>query len=239
MTGNTNRRSSRNNNFRRNNSALVIGQQELTQITLGTPSGTFVGGQFPLIPTFEPTSRLGVLALQYSQYSIEFSQVQFVSQTTTNTSGRLVLAWTFDTADAGPVNVHQILQISKAKMCPVWKNMTTTMTRNSPEKRRFAVLDAQLYNDLSGEDKQIYTPASIVFGHDGSAQSGLVVGSLIWHYRIRFFNPNVQTGVVTFATLGNNLGADNQEDQEEVDYTTSWNNIISMPSVPTAQVPTD
>jgi hypothetical protein len=180
---------------------VATGQQELLQITLGTPSGTFVGGQIPLIPTFEPTSRLGVLALQYSQYSIEGSRVSYVPQTTTGTSGRLALAWTFDTVDADPVNTHQVLQVSQAKSSALWKNFSTKMKRNSPEKRRFAVIDAATFTGLTSQDKQIYTPGTLIYGSDGSAQSGLTVGSLIWHYRIRFYNPNVQTGVVSFRTI--------------------------------------
>jgi hypothetical protein len=191
------RRRSNKNSGRKSGSQVVAGSQELRQITLGTPSGSFLGGQIPLIPTFEPTSRLGVIALLYSQYTIEVSRVSFVSQTTTNTSGRLCLAWTYDTLDADPVNCHQILQISKSRMCPLWKNMSTTMTRGSPEKRRFASIDGPSYVGLTPEDKQIYTPATLIFGSDGSAQSGLTVGSLIWHYRIRFYNPNVPTGIVS------------------------------------------
>jgi len=195
-------RGRRNKNRMPNSAAFVTsGQQELTQLTIGTPSGTFVGAQIPLIPTFEPTSRLGVLALQFSQYSIIGSSVQFVSQTTTSTSGRLALAWTFDTIDSDPVNVHQILQISRAKTGVLWKNHSSKMSRNSPEKRRFPVIDSALYVNLSSQDKQIYTPASIIYGTDGSAQSGLLVGTLIWHYKIAFYNPNVQTGVVGFRNL--------------------------------------
>lgn len=202
----------RNNRARRtqaasrgNNRGVVVqGKQELAQITLGTPSGTFVGGQLPLIPTFEPGSRLSNLAVQYSQYSILVSRVEFVSQTTTNTSGRLTLAWTFDPLESTPVSCHQILQVSASRMTPVWRNITTAMPRRSPEKRRFAVIEGPQFDALSPVDKQIYLPATLVFGSDGSAQSGLVVGSLIWHYKIIFFNPNFVIGAstsTTFATI--------------------------------------
>lgn len=172
---------------------LATGQQELLQLTLGTPSGTFVGAQIPLIPTFEPASRLGQLALQYSQYSIEKSVVRFVSQTTTNSSGRVILAWTFDALDSNPTSIHQIFQIAQSRITPVWRNTSTRMSRGSPEKRRFPVIDAASFTGLSSADKQMYVPATLVYGTDGSAQSGLIIGSLVWHYVIRFYNPNVQT----------------------------------------------
>jgi hypothetical protein len=195
-------------------SHLVEATQELMQLTLGTPSGTFVGGQIPLIPTFEPTSRLGVIALLYSQYTIERSTVSFVSQTSTTTSGRLCLSWTFDALDADPVNMHQILQNSHMSTGVVFRNRTTTMPRNSPEKRRYAVIDGPSFTALSSPDKQIYLPATLVWGTDGSAQSGLLVGSLIWRFRIRFHNPQVPTGVVNFRTiLDANDDTDNSEDE--------------------------
>jgi hypothetical protein len=175
---------------------VVSGSQELQQIILGTPSGTFVGGQIPLIPTLEPGSRLSRLAIQYSQYNIEMSRVTFVSQTTTNTSGRVSFAWTFDPLESNPTSIHTILQVSGSRMAPVWKNMSTTMPRFSPEKRRFAVIEGPQFVALPVEDKQQYLPATIIFGSDGSAQSGLTVGSLIWHYRIRFFNPNLVVGAL-------------------------------------------
>lgn len=199
----------RNNGRRRrprNNfgvSTVVAGTQELAQITLGTPSGSFVGGQIPLLPTFEPGSRLSQVAVQFSQYNVELSRVSFVSQTTTNTSGRLTIAWTFDPLESNPVTCHQILQVSQSRMTPVWKNISTTMPRGSPEKRRFAVIEGPAFAALPSEDKQQYLPATLVFGSDGSAQSGLIVGSLIWHYRIRFFNPNFVIGaeLTSVATL--------------------------------------
>jgi hypothetical protein len=195
-------KASRNRRSRgRSASFLVRGQQELIQITSGTPSGTFVGGQIPLIPTFEPTSRLGVIANLYSQYSIESSRVQFVPQSSTNTSGRLCLAWTFDALDADPVNCHQILQIVRSVMTAQYRGKSTSMPLGSPEKRRFAVIDGPTFLSLTSQDKQIYLPATLIYGSDGSAQSGLLVGSLIWHYRIRFFNANVPTGVPTGGNL--------------------------------------
>lgn len=77
------------------------------------------------------------------------------------------------------------------------------MPRLSPEKRRFAVLEGPQFVALPTEDKQQYLPATLVFGTDGSAQSGLTVGSLIWHYRIRFYNPNFVVGatLTDFATI--------------------------------------
>jgi hypothetical protein len=207
-------RNSRPQSVKPLNGFRTSGQQELLQISLGTPSGSFVGGQIPLIPTFEPLSRLGVLALQFSQFSILRSRVHFISQTTTNTSGRIALAWTFDTIDADPISVHQILQVSNARTSPVWKNHTSAMKRSSPEKRRFPVIDSALFIGLSSQDKQIYTPASLIYGSDGSAQSGLTVGSLIWEYDIVFFNPNVQTGVVGFNTI---LGSSTVSHEEEDD----------------------
>lgn len=184
-------------------STVISGSQELAQISVGTPSGTFVGGQIPLIPTFEPGSRLSLAAVQFSQYSIELSRVSYVSQTTTNSSGRLTLAWTFDPLESNPVSCHQILQISQSRMVPVWKNVSTTMPRNSPEKRRFAVIEGPQFAALPTEDKQQYLPATLIFGSDGSAQSGLIVGSLIWHYRIRFYNPNFVVGatLTSYETL--------------------------------------
>lgn len=184
-------------------STVISGSQELAQITVGTPSGTFVGGQIPLIPTFEPGSRLSLAAVQFSQYNIEVSRVSFVSQTSTNSSGRLTLAWTFDPLESNPVSCHQILQISQSRMCPIWKNISTTMPRSSPEKRRFAVIEGPQFAALPTEDKQQYLPATLIFGSDGSAQSGLTVGSLIWHYRIRFYNPNFVIGatLTSYETL--------------------------------------
>lgn len=195
------RRSNNNNNNA--GGVVVSGTQELAQITLGTPSGTFVGGQVPLIPTFEPNSRLSLIAVQYSQYAIEHSRVQFVTQANTNTSGRVVMAWTFDPLESTPVSAHQILQVSASRMSPVWRNITTAMPRRSPEKRRFAVIEGPQFAALPVEDKQQYLPATLVFGSDGSAQSGLTVGSLVWHYRIRFFNPNfvISAAFATFQTI--------------------------------------
>lgn len=206
-------RKSRGRNSANNRSHVVAGQQELQQIVLGTPSGTFVGGRIPLIPTFEPTSRLGVLALQYSQFSVEASRVSFVSQTTTSTTGRLVLAWTFDSLDADPVNNHQLLQISRAVMTRPWQNISTAMPRNAPEKRRFPVIDGPSFVALEAQDKQIYLPATLVFGSDSSAQSGLTIGTLVWHYRIRFFNPNSPTGVV--APIRNLIDLQREYDAED------------------------
>lgn len=173
---------------------VETGSQELAQITLGTPSGTFVGGQIPLIPTFEPGSRLSLLAVQYSQYAMVSSVVKFHTQTTTNTSGRLVMAWTFDPLESTPVSCHQLLQIAGAKTTPLWRDISTRMTRRSPDKRRFPVIEGPQFTALDTVDKLMYLPATLVFGTDGSAQSGLIVGSLVWHYKITFFNPNFVIG---------------------------------------------
>lgn len=104
------------------------------------------------------------------------------------------MAWTFDPLESTPISIHQILQISANRLSPLWKNITTAMPRGSPDKRRFPVIEGAQFEGLSTVDKKIYLPATLVFGTDGSAQSGLTVGSLIWHYRIRFYNPNLVIG---------------------------------------------
>lgn len=193
------RRSGRRGRGARARGTTVTGSQELTQITTGTPSGTFVGGQIPLIPTFEPGSRLSRLAVQYSQYQIISSVVTFTSQTTTNTSGRIVMAWTFDPLESNPASCHQILQVAGSRMSALWKNHSTRLPRRSQGKRRYPVVEGPEFTALDTADKLMYLPATLIFGSDGSAQSGLTVGSLIWHYKIEFYNPNLVIG----ATLTN------------------------------------
>lgn len=193
----TNKRNNRRGRrVARAQSHLASGQQELVQLTTGTPSGTFVGGQIPLIPTFEPTSRLGVLALQYSQFEIVTSRVTYNSYTTTNTGGRVAMGFTYDTVDPDPVSCAQIIQIARSKNGVLWRNLTVSSPGRNSEKRRYAVISSQAFVDLDSQDKQIYTPASLFWGTDLSPSSGLFVGSLVWHYSIRFFNPNVLTGSV-------------------------------------------
>jgi len=189
------------------------GHLELIQLSLGT-SGAFVGGQIPLIPTFEPTSRLGVLALQYSQYQILSSRVEFKSYTSTNTTGRIALAFTYDTVDPDPVSCPQIIQISKSRNGVVRNNLTVSSPGRNSEKRKYAVIAGPTFASLTSVDKQIYTPATVVYGTDLSAQSGLFIGSLIWHYRIAFFNPNVLTGSVS-SVRRNILTIQAEQDQAE------------------------
>jgi len=100
------------------------------------------------------------------------------------------MGWTFDALQNAPTSVHQIIQMAASRVSSVWKDGSSAMTKSSPEKRKYAVIDAPAYRLLSDVDKQIYLPATFQFGTDESAQSGLLVGTLIWHYRIRFFNPN-------------------------------------------------
>jgi len=178
---------------------LVIGKQEILAVKLGN-AGTFSGNQLQLIPTFEPKSRLGLIALQYSQYVIERSVVSYSTGTSTSTSGRVTLGWTFDAMQEAPTTIHQILQMSASRVSSVWKNVSSSMPARSPEKRRYAVLSADLFKTLSNADKQIYLPATLQVATDESAQSGLLVGTLMWSYSIRFFGPNAPIAE-TFETL--------------------------------------
>lgn len=205
-------------------SMVTSGAEQLIPITVGTPSGAFVGGTLRLIPTFAPRSRLSQLALQYSQYTVEYSRVAYVAETSTTTSGRLGLAWTFDVPDQDPTEVEQILQISRARSTVLWKNISTTMPSRAPEKRRYAVISSGDYSALSPADQQQYTPASCIFGSESSAQSGLTTGHLVWHYRIRFYNPNATINFSKepnlFEILSSLPAADDDEEPSEPPATT-------------------
>jgi len=131
------------------------------------------------------------MALLYSQYAIEFSSFRFVSAAPTTFSGRITMAWNFDTSDPKPTTTHQMWQQTGAVSTSPWRGITTTLPRNSGDKRRFPVLGSAAWIALSPADRQIYTPATLNFALDNTVQNGNLFGSLIWSYRIRFFNANI------------------------------------------------
>jgi len=167
---------------------VETGSLELVQLSTPGTANAFLGGRVPLIPTVIPASRLAHLALLYGQYQIEMSRVTFTSTTTTSTSGRICQAWAFDTLDPTPTSNATIIQMARSSTRHLWQNSSSGMPRRGPEKRRFPVVDPAIYAALSTVDQQIYTPATLFYGLDMSQQTGLLVGSLIWHYKIRFFN---------------------------------------------------
>jgi len=131
------------------------------------------------------------MALLYSQFAIEHSSFRFVAACPTTFSGRISMAWSFDTADPKPSSTHQMWQQAGAVSTSPWRGITTTLPRRSNEKRRFPVLGSAAWIALSPSDRQIYTPATLNFALDNTAQNGNLLGSLIWNYRIRFFNANI------------------------------------------------
>lgn len=219
---------SKSNPPRRSNlNPITSGSMELIDVSVA--GATFTGGALRLIPSFQAGSRLDILASQYSQYNIISSVVQYKTVTTTNTSGRVALAWSFDLKDPDPQSVAQIIQTARSRDDVPWKNFQSRCPRRPAEKRRYAYIDSASYVLLSLADQQAYTPASVIFGVDSSQQNGLLVGKLIWHYKIQFFNPNFAPATTT-PNLFHMLKTVSLEDEEYESASTMPPNTPAAPS---------
>lgn len=198
------------------NSPVVSGEMEM--LTLRAPAdNAFVATALPLIPTFEVGSRLHSLSLQYSQFKLEFSAMRFVSSAPTTFTGRVMLAWTFDTADPTPTSSHQMWQLQSCVSVAPWRSTSVSLPRNSGDKRRYPVLDSAAWVNLSLTDRQIYTPATCVVSIDNTAQNGNLVGSVVWKYRIRFFNANILASPENIVNVLTLLAAHDAEQGEDQD----------------------
>lgn len=210
-------KSNRNSRAPRN-SHFETGSTEIAVISAPTPSGTFGGAALPLIPTFEPASRLGQLGVLYGQYQIVSSRVRYVPNASTAWTGRIVTAWSYDASNPLPTSAHLLSQIAGARECSVHQHLSTRTSRGQFEKRRYPTIDGLSFVALTKPDQQIYLPATLWYSIDQCSQSGSIMGNLYWDYKIRFFNPFLTnpTTEVTIITLARD--AENNWD----DFDNNW-----------------
>ena len=182
---------------RASNNCVVSGHEEMDLVVTG--SSAFSGGVIPLLPSTNTTSRLSQLSLCFSQFSIVRSSFTYVPQVGSNINGRIAMAFAFDTRDQQPDDLLTIIQMSKSVYGTLWRKHTCVMPPRSSEKRRYATITPNALISLTPAEQQIYVPATLVFGTDSST-NGLAVGSIIWNYTIKFYNPNMPTLDISTST---------------------------------------
>jgi len=149
-----------------------------------------------------------------------------------NINGRIAMAYAFDARDQQPSDVTDIIQMSKSVYGTLWRRHTARLPTRSCEKRRYATIAPAALAGLSPADQQIYVPAILVWGSDSST-NGLTTGSIIWHYKIKFYNSNMPNlDIATSSGLLKDYDWQIEEDDDE-DETVAQPSKPPVPSRPT------
>lgn len=146
---------------------------------------------------------LSALALSYSKYRWRRLRIFYVPSVSTNVNGRIAFSLKYDTADNVPTTMGQVIASNRAIFGPLYAGtgsldsskpfgatglMHTDVDCTNFDKTWYQVGNASSVGALSGVDRNMYIPVSILVGVDG-APASQTVGFFYAAYEVELIEP--------------------------------------------------
>lgn len=180
---------------------LVSNVESLGSITTGSPAGAAGFTVFDLYPG--NLGWLSGLALSYSKYRWRRLRIFYVPSVSTSVSGRIAFSLKYDTADNIPTTMGQVIASNRAIFGPLYAG-TGSLDSSKPfgatglmhtdvdcanfDKSWYQVGSTTAVGGLSGVDRNMYIPVSILAGVDG-APASQTVGFFYAAYEVELIEP--------------------------------------------------
>lgn len=119
-------------------------------------------------------------ALLFNKFKFARATLRYVPFCTTNTPGRVMLAWNGDTEDTNPTNARQVSQYQNSVESPAWREVSSNM--------QISRLPEYVVGDYTGTEAGTPTPGAFVFATDNGPTTRTSAGSLYLDYDVTFWS---------------------------------------------------
>jgi len=178
------------------NECVMSGTEILGTVTL--LSSTAVGDVIfskDVCPQNVSSSRIQVLSNIFERYDPQQWEIEFIPQQGTAIAGNIVMAFDPDVSDdiiAGPTLVNRAFAL-RGQDLAIWERRRVGFKREAKQPTLFTT---------DADDLRLSRAAKFFIVSNSVFSSSITIGTLMLHYRLRFYKPTIETQGLGFAGLG-------------------------------------